>query len=30
LWDKPQDRDAQRGYEDGRVTQKPYVYQTEA
>ncbi|PZP35076.1 MAG: DUF3460 domain-containing protein [Roseateles depolymerans] len=29
LWDKPQDREAQAGFEAGRVAQKPYVYQTE-
>ncbi len=28
LWDKPVDREAQREYEDARVAQQPYVYQT--
>lgn len=28
-WDKPQDADACKGFEDARVEQKPYVYQTE-
>ncbi|MBV8618182.1 MAG: DUF3460 family protein [Curvibacter sp.] len=28
LWDKPQDREAQAAYEQARVAQKPYVYQT--
>jgi hypothetical protein len=30
LWDVPVDREAQRGYKDSRVAQKPYVYQTKA
>jgi len=29
LWDKYIDRDAQAEYEDARVPQQPYVYQTE-
>ncbi len=29
LWDKPQDREAQAGFDTARVAQKPYVYQTE-
>jgi hypothetical protein len=28
LWDRPQDRDAQVDYQDARVPQQPYVYQT--
>jgi len=28
LWDKEQDRSAQAGYDEARVPQKPYVYQT--
>ena len=28
LWDKPVDREAQKGYKAARVAQKPYVYQT--
>ncbi len=28
LWDKPQDRDAQQGFREARVAQKPYVYST--
>ena len=28
LWDKEQDRSAQAGYNEARVAQKPYVYQT--
>ncbi|MDD0839644.1 DUF3460 family protein [Curvibacter sp. HBC61] len=28
LWDRAQDRDAQAAYEQARVPQKPYVYQT--
>ncbi|MBF5003080.1 DUF3460 family protein [Diaphorobacter caeni] len=28
LWDKEVDRDVQKEYNDGRVAQKPYVYQT--
>ncbi|HEY1128374.1 MAG TPA: DUF3460 family protein [Roseateles sp.] len=29
LWDKEQDRSAQAGFNQARVPQKPYVYQTE-
>jgi hypothetical protein len=29
LWDKNVDRSLQEEYKDGRVEQKPYVYQTE-
>ena len=28
LWDKAQDREAQAAYQQARVPQKPYVYQT--
>jgi hypothetical protein len=28
LWDKPVDREAQTQFKQGRVAQKPYVYQT--
>lgn len=28
LWDKEQDRTAQAGFDEARVPQKPYVYQT--
>lgn len=28
LWDKPQDRSAQAGFNDAKVPQQPYVYQT--
>ncbi len=28
LWDKAQDRQAQQGFNEGRVDQQPYVYQT--
>lgn len=28
LWDKSQDREAQAEYREARVSQKPYVYQT--
>ena len=28
LWDKEQDRSAQAGYNQARVAQQPYVYQT--
>ena len=28
LWDKPQDRAAQSGFNDAKVAQQPYVYQT--
>ncbi len=28
LWDKEQDRSAQAGYNEARVAQTPYVYQT--
>jgi hypothetical protein len=28
LWDKPQDRVARAEYDDARVPQQPYVYQT--
>ncbi len=30
LWDKPVDRDSQAEFKQGRVAQKPYVYQTKA
>lgn len=30
LWDKPVDRSAWREYREGQVSQKPYVYQTDA
>ncbi|MEY2844254.1 MAG: hypothetical protein RI920_2291 [Pseudomonadota bacterium] len=30
LWDKAQDRQAQQGFNEGRVEQQPYVYQTKA
>ena len=30
LWDKAVDRNAVKGYKDGTVAQKPYVYQTSA
>jgi hypothetical protein len=30
LWDKPIDREAQAQFKQGRVAQKPYVYQTKA
>jgi len=30
LWDKPIDRDIQAEFQQGRVAQKPYVYQTKA
>ena len=30
LWDKRIDRDAQADYQDARVPQQPYVYQTKA
>ncbi len=30
LWDKPIDRAAQQAFKQGRVAQKPYVYQTQA
>ena len=30
LWDKRIDRSAQSDYEDARVAQQPYVYQTKA
>ncbi|CAM3950836.1 DUF3460 family protein [Roseateles saccharophilus] len=29
LWDKEQDRTAQAGFDQARVPQKPYVYQTD-
>lgn len=29
LWDKAIDRDAQAEYQDAKVAQQPYVYQTE-
>ncbi len=29
LWDKQVDRDLAKGFEQGRVAQKPYVYQSE-
>lgn len=28
LWDREQDREAQAGFKQARVAQKPYVYQT--
>ena len=30
LWDKALDRQVQAGYQDARVPQQPYVYQTKA
>ncbi|MFG6487322.1 DUF3460 family protein [Roseateles sp. BYS78W] len=30
LWDKEQDRTAQAGFNEARVAQQPYVYQTKA
>ncbi|WP_343639311.1 DUF3460 family protein [Roseateles sp.] len=30
LWDREQDRQAQAGYNDARVAQQPYVYQTKS
>ena len=30
LWDKEQDRSAQAGFNDARVPQQPYVYQTKS
>lgn len=30
LWDKPIDRDIQAEFKQGRVAQKPYVYQTKS
>lgn len=30
LWDKPVDREAQKGFKAARVAQQPYVYQTQA
>ena len=30
LWDKPVDRDIQAEFKQGRVAQKPYVYQSQA
>lgn len=30
LWDRPQDRAAQQDFNEARVAQKPYVYQTKA
>lgn len=30
LWDREQDREAQRDYQDARVAQQPYVYQTKS
>ena len=30
LWDKEQDRNAQAGFNQARVPQKPYVYQTDS
>lgn len=30
LWDKPQDRDAQKGWREANVAQKPYVYSTKS
>ncbi len=29
LWDRPQDREAQADWNDARVAQQPYVYQTQ-
>lgn len=29
LWDRPIDRDAQAEYDDARIAQQPYVYQTQ-
>jgi hypothetical protein len=30
LWDKVQDRQAQAGFDNARVAQQPYVYQTKS
>ena len=30
LWDREQDRAAQAGFDEARVAQKPYVYQTDS
>jgi hypothetical protein len=30
LWDREQDRQAQAGYDDARVSQQAYVYQTKS
>ncbi|MFG6459186.1 DUF3460 family protein [Roseateles sp. BYS96W] len=30
LWDREQDRTAQAGFDEARVPQQPYVYQTKA
>ncbi|MFM2345761.1 MAG: hypothetical protein RL654_514 [Pseudomonadota bacterium] len=30
LWDREQDRNAQAGFNDARIAQQPYVYQTKA
>ncbi|RZL38199.1 MAG: DUF3460 family protein [Rubrivivax sp.] len=30
LWDKEQDRSAQAAFQDAKVAQQPYVYQTKA
>ena len=30
LWDKPVSRTEQQAFQDGRVAQQPYVYQTQA
>jgi len=30
LWDREQDRSAQAGFNEARVPQKPYVYQTDS
>ena len=30
LWDREQDRSAQAGFNEARVAQQPYVYQTKA
>ena len=30
LWDREQDRQAQAGYNQARVSQQPYVYQTKS
>lgn len=30
LWDREQDRQAQREYQEARVAQQPYVYQTKS
>ena len=30
LWDKEQDRSAQAGFDEARIAQQPYVYQTKS